>query len=228
MTKLSRATASLLGASALSLAFAVSPVSFDPVSGEFASVTADARGGGGGGPGGGPGDGPGGPGANGVGNAGGHGPGEAGRGGPGNGYGRDNAPGQVGKSDFGQSTADQARGRGQGNAFGHSTSETAYGKSNHGALASALGSLNAAHALSKGNTPPASPNSVVGQLAAYRDSMNAAIAATTQEERDVALQEAEASLQAAANKDVTDETRSAVNDMLGIDTAALDSPPGTQ
>lgn len=216
MTKLSRTTASLLGATALSLAFAAAPVSFDPGSGKFVSVTADARGGGGNG-----GD---------NGNAGGNGNGaaDAGRGGPGNGYGRDNAPGQVGKSDFGSSTADQARGRGNANAFGHSTSETAHGKSDYGAMANALGSLNAAHALSKGNTPPASPNSVVGQLAAYRDAMNAAIAATTQEERDIALQDAEESLQAAANKDVTDETRSAVNDMLGIDTTALDSPPGTQ
>ncbi|HSE79257.1 MAG TPA: hypothetical protein VLG66_14755 [Alphaproteobacteria bacterium] len=223
MTKLSRFTAGLLGATALSLAFAVAPVSFDPASGKFASVTADARGGGNGGD-------NGNAGGNGQGN--GHGNGGAaadgGRGGPGNGYGRDNAPGQVGKSDVGQSTADQSRGRGHGNAFGHSTSETAHGYSNHGALASALGSLNAAHALSKGNTPPASPNSVVGQLAAYRDAMNEAIAAPTQQARDAALQDAEESLQAAANKDVTDETRSAVNDMLGIDTAALDSPPGAQ
>ena len=215
MTRFSRLSASLLGATALSLGFAVAPMSLDLGSTGLVVATAHAKDGGGG-----------------NGNAGGNGHGngaaDAGRGGPGNGYGRDNAPGQVGKSDFGSSTADQARGRGNANAFGHSTSETAHGKKDYGAMASALGSLNAAHALSKGNTPSASPNSVVGQLAAYRDSMNAAIAATTQEERDLALQEAEASLQAAANKDVTDETRSAVNDMLGIDTAALDSPPGTQ
>lgn len=219
MTRFSRVAASLLGATALSLAFAIAPMSFDLGSRDLGLATAQAKGGGGGNGGG-----------NGQGN--GHGPGgavgDAGRGGPGNGHGRDNAPGQVGKSDFGQTTADQARGRGQGNAFGHSTSETATGKSNHGSLASALGSLNAAHALSKGNTPPAALNSRVGQLAAYRDYMNVAIEAPTQEERDLALENAEHSLQAAANKDVTDETRSAVNDMLGIDTAALDSPPGTQ
>ena len=66
-----------------------------------------------------------------------------------------------------------ASGNGNGNASSHADIGTEVASNSHGATASSLGSLNAAHA-SPTALANASPNSTVGKLAIYRDSTLAA------------------------------------------------------
>jgi hypothetical protein len=105
--------------------------------------------------------------------------------------------------------------------------------SSHGALASSLGALNAAHA-STTALDNAAPNSRVGRIATYGKVVDAentlADPNATEEEKaaaqsfldglglsDVTAEDAERStLEAAANKTVTDQVMDAVNSLLGL------------
>lgn len=96
-----------------------------------------------------------------------------------------------------------ATGSGHGNGVGAAASEghgvgTGHGMG-HGATASALGSLNASHANAQAFAH-ASPNSVVGELAAYANALNHGN-----------LSEAAMALGLAANHSVTAQTVMAVN-----------------
>ncbi|MGH6960944.1 MAG: hypothetical protein ACREE7_10705, partial [Dongiaceae bacterium] len=88
-------------------------------------------------------------------------------------------------------------GQGKGHANGHAD---AHGQNDsHGAVASSLGALNAAHA-SETALAHASPNSRVGKIAAYKAAALAAQAA------DQAVADAQADLDA-ANQAVADDTQ---------------------
>ena len=105
-----------------------------------------------------------------------------------------------------------------GNAFGHDKNGE-----NHGAIASSLGRLNAAHA-SPTARANASPNSVVGIIAAYEAEVKAA-----EDAEAVAAAAAAAvdTLAEAANKGYPDDAVvAAVNNLLGIE-ATEDAPDAT-
>jgi len=149
---------------------------------------------------------------NGAGNGGGNGRGH-GQGG--------SAPGQV----ISNSAAggEDGPGHGHGLALGHDkdavsgvlSSHNGSHPDNHGALASLLGSLNAAHAIANGNTNT-NPNSRVGQIRAYMIELDSGTFETAAD-----------ALIAASNKDLTsmdiDDIKSVVS---GVNDLIPDSPDG--
>lgn len=145
------------------------------------------------------------------GRAGGNGHGNGGVGGQGG-----SAPGQVIANSAGG--GEDAHGNGHGLARGHDkdavsgvgVSSNGIHPENHGALASMLGSLNAAHAIANGNTNT-NLNSKVGQISAYMEAFNKGD-----------IDAAAANLITASNKDLesmdTDTVEGVVggvNDLLG-------------
>ena len=135
-------------------------------------------------------------------------------GGNGNGHGQGgSAPGQV----ISNSAAggEDGPGHGHGLALGHDKDAVSGVLSchngshpdNHGALASLLGSLNAAHAIANGNTND-NLNSKVGQIRAYMDAFNTA--ETAEDISDVAE-----ALIAASNRDLESMDTDTVQDVVG-------------
>jgi hypothetical protein len=95
-------------------------------------------------------------------------------------------------------------GHGNGNANGHDKADKA-GKSNHGAEASSLGALNAAHA-SETALANASPNSRVGKIAAYKEAELAAkTAAADAATADQAVADAQEALDGALAANADDD-----------------------
>jgi hypothetical protein len=164
---------------------------------------------------------------------GGGGGGGSGGGGP---PGQSNAPGQndgngrgngsdagrgSGKSDVGRSETGKADRPGRGGVDSKSArdqGDTARDKAQDKAGAKAsLGALNAAHA-SPTARANASPNSRVGQIAAYERAMQSALAIQDPAKRASAITEARALLDDAANKPVTPAVVERVDALLGLDT----------
>ena len=95
---------------------------------------------------------------------------------------------------------------------------------NHGALASMLGSLNAAHAIANGNTND-NPNSRVGKIRAYMDAFND----YTADPSTATVDKVADALIAASNKDLeamdaatVQDVVGGVNDLLGDNITATD------
>jgi len=149
------------------------------------------------------------------------------RGGNGNGGGNGNAGGNGGgNGNAGGNGASSAGGVGSGSDAGSA-------QSSHGALASSLGALNAAHASLTG-LENAAPNSRVGRIATYKEIVAAedTLADPNATAEDLAAAQslidglsltgmtpeeaAQSSLDEAANKTVTDQVMDAVNSMLGF------------
>jgi len=156
-------------------------------------------------------------------NGGGHGGGNGNGGGSGNGNGNGN--GNAGGNGVGNGASAN-----KGLASGTDDDSA---PSSHGALASSLGALNAAHA-STTALDNAAPNSRVGRIATYGKVVQAentlADPNATEEDKaaaqsfldglglsDMTAEDAERStLEAAANKTVTDQVMDAVNSLLGL------------
>ena len=88
----------------------------------------------------------------------------------------------------------------------------------HKAVSAKLGRLNAAHASATARAN-ASPNSAVGLLGQYEAAVNAARDAISEEERADLEQTAIEILGQAANKELNEEVVSAVDALLGIESA---------
>jgi hypothetical protein len=151
------------------------------------------------------------------------------KGGNGNGGGNGNAGGNGNGGSNGN-----AGGNGASSAGGvGSGGDTGSTQSSHGALASSLGALNAAHASLTG-LANAAPNSRVGRIAAYAGVVAAenTLADPNATAEDLAAAQSlldglsstgqttadaeQATLDAAANKTLTDQVMDAVNSMLGL------------
>ena len=139
----------------------------------------------------------------------------------------DSAPGRAGKANRDRGSNGSTAGKGKGLAHGHSKdsvgglglgkSKSHEGHKDHkdkGISASALGSLNAAHASSTARDN-AAPNSRVGRIASYEDSITSYKDSDFMDEED--LQAAAESLASAANKSIDSDVVAAVNDLLDIE-----------
>jgi hypothetical protein len=121
-------------------------------------------------------------------------------------------------------------GNGGGNANGHGKADKA-DKANHGAEASSLGALNAAHA-SETALANASPNSRVGKIAAYKDAELAAKAAAADAAAaDQAVADAQEALDAAlaanADEDPLNDVDQETIDGLAQDVADAEAAAAT-
>jgi hypothetical protein len=135
--------------------------------------------------------------------------------GNGNGNGGGNGNGHAGGNGNGGGNGN-AGGNANGNAANNSHPE------NHGAVASSLGALNAAHASSTA-LANAAPNSEVGRIHAYQVALDNYLTDLQNHPLDTDLLDADIAavgdaLGAAANKTVTPSTVDRLNDLLGIST----------
>lgn len=133
-----------------------------------------------------------------------------------NGHASDHANGGNGNSGNGNS-GNSGNGNSGNNGVGPSAGDAGTGATNHGAVASQMGALNAVHA-SETAMENAAPNSRVGKVAAYRD---LAVAAQSTDQADQDVADAQAALEgaiAAANLDeVVDATEQAAIDAAQAD-----------
>jgi hypothetical protein len=127
--------------------------------------------------------------------------------GGGNGGGNGGGHGKSGSTP-GQSTASVNSANGVSGLGGPGSSTSAHSKG-QGLTASSLGSLNAAHASAMGLAHANRLNSVVGQIATYKDAL------TSEDGADI--EAAAEALANAANKPIDQSVVGAVNDLLGID-----------
>ena len=163
MSLLSRSLATLLLAAAISAGVALLPIA------PFGAEPAWPHGGGGGGGGG---NGGGGGGGNGNGNGGGRGNGDGAALGAGSAAGSSGSAGAAASVDLGRTGKGAGSKGAKGSAASRGLKGTAASRSTKGSTASKLGALNAAHA-SPNALAHASPNSRVGKIAAYKDSVAA-------------------------------------------------------